>query len=376
MSDRIQTQDFEVPIDDSDNESITSNISHDANNNVCPLCNSDISDANILDSTKCRGLCGRWFCVGCVDVDVADVNADYFCNRCKTEMRQNVPVESIYTPRRVWVKRHKTPHKAFRWDVTTQNPAASFSVLATPQMIENWKNHESTESDSDHKVVAASSTDDDNESQEEQSSSSSSSSFENQHMVDDNDEKNVNSDVDDDMMNLDVDNKVINQSVADSNVDVVDKQPLAVQLEQPQQLNHASQIIPTEPQSSDDDDTPLESKSNNRPTVFPYPMSGQGKGKGGKGKGKYSAKRHRLGRRKAAVDGITKPDIRRLARKGGVKRISGNVYNLARHVLSDFVRSVLQDAATYTEYARRKTVTAMDVVFALRRQNKTLYGFD
>ena len=30
---------------------------------------------------------------------------------------------------------------------------------------------------------------------------------------------------------------------------------------------------------------------------------------------------------------------------------------------------------TYTEYAKRKTVTAMDVVYALKRQGRTLYGF-
>ena len=37
--------------------------------------------------------------------------------------------------------------------------------------------------------------------------------------------------------------------------------------------------------------------------------------------------------------------------------------------------SVNRDAVTYTEHARRKTVTAMDVVYALKRQGKTLYGF-
>ena len=36
---------------------------------------------------------------------------------------------------------------------------------------------------------------------------------------------------------------------------------------------------------------------------------------------------------------------------------------------------VIRDAVTYTEHARRKTVTAMDVVYALKRQGKTLYGF-
>ncbi|GMI30649.1 hypothetical protein TrCOL_g1372 [Triparma columacea] len=36
---------------------------------------------------------------------------------------------------------------------------------------------------------------------------------------------------------------------------------------------------------------------------------------------------------------------------------------------------VIRDSVTYTEHARRKTVTAMDVVYALKRQGKTLYGF-
>ena len=53
-----------------------------------------------------------------------------------------------------------------------------------------------------------------------------------------------------------------------------------------------------------------------------------GRGKGGKGLGKGGAKRHpsRLHfspSRRNARCGITKPDIRRLARRGGVKRISG-----------------------------------------------------
>ncbi|KAH1182762.1 hypothetical protein KIL84_004254 [Mauremys mutica] len=34
-----------------------------------------------------------------------------------------------------------------------------------------------------------------------------------------------------------------------------------------------------------------------------------------------------------------------------------------------------RDAVTYTEHAKRKTVTAMDVVYALKRQGRTLYGF-
>jgi histone H4 len=104
-------------------------------------------------------------------------------------------------------------------------------------------------------------------------------------------------------------------------------------------------------------------------------MSGRGKGaKGGKGLGKGGAKRHRKVIRDS-IHGITKPAIRRLARRGGVKRISGLIYGETRIVLKLFLENVIRDAVTYTEYAHRKTVTAMDIVYALKRQGRTLYGF-
>ena len=134
-----------------------------------------------------------------------------------------------------------------------------------------------------------------------------------------------------------------------------------------------------------------------------------GRGKGGKGLGKGGAKRHRKVLRDN-IQGITKPAIRRLARRGGVKRISGYVslatslflespslaslsewhsfflfsfvfssysliYEETRTVLKSFLESVIRDAVTYTEHARRKTVTAMDICYALKRQGRTLYGF-
>lgn len=98
-----------------------------------------------------------------------------------------------------------------------------------------------------------------------------------------------------------------------------------------------------------------------------------GRGKGGKGLGKGGAKRHRKVLRDN-IQGITKPAIRRLARRGGVKRISGLIYEETRGVLKVFLENVIRDSVTYTEHARRKTVTAMDVVYALKRQGKTLYG--
>ncbi len=94
----------------------------------------------------------------------------------------------------------------------------------------------------------------------------------------------------------------------------------------------------------------------------------------GKGIGKGGAKRHRKVLRDNIL-GVTKPAIRRLARRGGVKRISGLIYAETRGVLKSFLGVTIRDAVTYTEHSRRKTVTALDVVYALKRQGRTLYGF-
>ncbi|GAA5990224.1 hypothetical protein JCM10908_005882 [Rhodotorula pacifica] len=99
-----------------------------------------------------------------------------------------------------------------------------------------------------------------------------------------------------------------------------------------------------------------------------------GRGKGGKGLGKGGAKRHRKILRDN-IQGITKPAIRRLARRGGVKRISGLIYEETRGVLKIFLENIIRDSVTYTEHAKRKTVTSLDVVYALKRAGKTLYGF-
>ena len=98
-------------------------------------------------------------------------------------------------------------------------------------------------------------------------------------------------------------------------------------------------------------------------------------GKVGKG-GKLGAKRFGKSSKKHVILGITKPAIRRLARRGGIKRINYDIYEETRANLKGFLENVIRDAVTYTEYAKRKTVTAMDVVYALKRQGRTLYGFD
>ncbi len=102
----------------------------------------------------------------------------------------------------------------------------------------------------------------------------------------------------------------------------------------------------------------------------------KGKGKQqGKGYGKVGAKRHTKKSIRETIMGVTKPAIRRLARRGGVKRISALIYEESRIVLKTFLEHVIKDSVTYCEHAKRKTVTALDVVYALKRQGKTLYGF-
>lgn len=108
----------------------------------------------------------------------------------------------------------------------------------------------------------------------------------------------------------------------------------------------------------------------------PGPKHGKGKGKGVKalkGTGPVAKRRRKVLRDN--IQGITRPAIRRLARRGGVKRISFLVYEETRGLVKLFLEKVIHDAVTYTEHARRKTVTAMDVVYALKRQGRTLYGF-
>ena len=63
-----------------------------------------------------------------------------------------------------------------------------------------------------------------------------------------------------------------------------------------------------------------------------------GKGKSGKSYGAKRVKRTS----KEVILGITKPAIRRLARRGGVKRISHNIYEETRNVLRGFLEMLLE----------------------------------
>lgn len=96
-------------------------------------------------------------------------------------------------------------------------------------------------------------------------------------------------------------------------------------------------------------------------------------------KGKSSAAKGSSSRMKKVLrsnaNGVTKGAIRRLARRGGVKRISGLIYAEVRGSLRSYVENVVGDATAYTEHSRRKTVSASDVVNSLKKNGTMLYGY-
>ena len=95
----------------------------------------------------------------------------------------------------------------------------------------------------------------------------------------------------------------------------------------------------------------------------------------GKGKlGRKSVKRA-TEMKKIERTSLTRGGIRRLARRGGVKRISQNIYDETRDFVDYFLGIVVKDAAVYCEHAKRKTITAMDVVYALKKSGRNIYGY-
>lgn len=96
-------------------------------------------------------------------------------------------------------------------------------------------------------------------------------------------------------------------------------------------------------------------------------------------------KQHTLRPKRSAKDKATlprrsklvRPEVRRLARRGGVRRITqtGNesVTEETNVVLRDYVRQILHHVVTMTEGNGRKTVRQQDVLQALRYMGRPLY---
>ena len=92
-----------------------------------------------------------------------------------------------------------------------------------------------------------------------------------------------------------------------------------------------------------------------------------GRGKGGKGLGKGGAKRHRKVLRDN-IQGITKPAIRRLARRGGGEKLSGYNYNrYFKYNLNIPVKIIirlffLKMVLEGTKFSRRGTVFRIRII--------------
>jgi len=65
------------------------------------------------------------------------------------------------------------------------------------------------------------------------------------------------------------------------------------------------------------------------------------------------------------IAGITKPAMKRILRRAGVKRISGLVYEELRGILKVWLEKIVRDMIVFTEYDRRKTVQNEDLEAAL-----------
>jgi len=80
---------------------------------------------------------------------------------------------------------------------------------------------------------------------------------------------------------------------------------------------------------------------------------------------KVPTKRHP--KKKGGRVGIGNPDARRLARRGGVKRIAGAFTKggETNRILREFLTRVLSRATAYAEHANRQTLTVQHVMLAL-----------
>jgi len=136
-------------------------------------------------------------------------------------------------------------------------------------------------------------------------------------------------------------------------------------------MSNGSKTIPKSSNLLEEKDNDQNNKKdNNQLSRVKVPLRhGLGLGKNGK----KSSKHRKILR--DSIDGITKNDIRRLARRGGVKRISLSSYDAVRDALKDFLKDVIHRTIIYTDHSHRKTVTPQDVIYGLKSKGITFYGY-
>jgi len=99
-------------------------------------------------------------------------------------------------------------------------------------------------------------------------------------------------------------------------------------------------------------------------------MAGRGKtAKSGKG----AAKRHR--KQPAVGSKISGPAIRRLARRGGVPRVSRSCPPVVNSAAVNYLTDLLDCCRIYCSHSKRKTINCQDVIYALKRLGTKFMGF-
>ncbi|CAD7960449.1 unnamed protein product [Amoebophrya sp. A25] len=73
-------------------------------------------------------------------------------------------------------------------------------------------------------------------------------------------------------------------------------------------------------------------------------------------------------------DNLCKGAIRRLARRGGVKRLSSRIYAEARYSFQLFLEKLVETSYIYCVHRQRHTVRAADVVRACKHVGRNIYG--
>lgn len=77
-----------------------------------------------------------------------------------------------------------------------------------------------------------------------------------------------------------------------------------------------------------------------------------------------------------AIESIKSPTMKRLTRRAGVKRAQKYLYFQARKSCFKYhVKDLVREAAIYADYARRKSVTLVDVLTMMKRRGTGMYGF-
>ncbi|KAK4617866.1 Histone H4 [Fulvia fulva] len=106
----------------------------------------------------------------------------------------------------------------------------------------------------------------------------------------------------------------------------------------------------------------------------PQPAQAQVQPRSGVGRA-VTIRRHRYKSVRDNLQGVTEPAIRRLARRGGVVRVSSPIYEDIRNVIRTRCTNVIKKAVIYLEHANRTTVTAVDIVHALNSLGSPIAGF-